>query len=310
MINRSKKRKHLFLTKGVHLVVPAKRLPIHHAMYFEIADGRMIFLIPRDRVTYIGTTDTPYDGNKDDLDVSQEEADYLLRAVNSMLPNINLGITDISSSWAGLRPLIFEEGKSASEISRKDEIFISDTGLISIAGGKLTGYRLMARKVVNRIARDIAREESLKITKCRTLRIPLSGNSMGSHREVRQYTDQVSASLSSRDIPEYYASYLVHNYGQQTDIIIGKLEKMRGNNPVLKLIKAELEYCLAEEMVCKPLDFIERRTGRLYFWIETIESYYEEILMEFKHRFEWSEKQFKTEKSRVLKAIHNSKNFI
>ena len=65
-----------------------------------------------------------------------------------MFPDINLELDDIVSSWAGLRPLIHEEGKSASELSRKDEIFVSDTGLISIAGGKLTGYRKMAERVV------------------------------------------------------------------------------------------------------------------------------------------------------------------
>jgi glycerol-3-phosphate dehydrogenase len=69
--------------------------------------------------------------------------------VNQTFPMLNIKMDDIISSWAGLRPLIHQEGKSASELSRKDEIFISKTGLISIAGGKLSGYRKMAERVVN-----------------------------------------------------------------------------------------------------------------------------------------------------------------
>ena len=64
---------------------------------------------------------------------------------------------DIQSSWAGLRPLIHEDGKSPSELSRKDEIFVSASGLISIAGGKLTGYRKMAERTVDKIAKRMER---------------------------------------------------------------------------------------------------------------------------------------------------------
>jgi glycerol-3-phosphate dehydrogenase len=309
-VNNSKKGKQLFITMGVHLVVPAKKLPVHHSLYFEIQDGRMIFLIPRDQITYIGTTDTPYEGNKDELRVTQEDAEYLLKAVNSMFPDMDLEIKDVESSWAGLRPLIYEEGKSASEISRKDEIFVSSTGLVSMAGGKLTGYRIMAKKVVDRIARDIAHETKTRFIKCRTLRIPLSGNKLSGHGDVRAYTEQVSASLSEWKIPLKYASYLVHNYGQQTDIILDQLSKIVDNNPELRLIRSELEFCLEQEMVSKPLDFIERRTGRLYFWIDTVEQYYEEILKVFEERFKWSSGQLNKEKEVVQKALLISKNFV
>lgn len=142
-LNNSKKGKQLHLTKGVHLVFPFEKLPVKQSVYFDIPDGRMMFAIPRGKVTYIGTTDTNYNDNKDKVRTDLADAIYLISAVNNMFPDINLELDDIVSSWAGLRPLIHEEGKSASELSRKDEIFISDTGLVSIAGGKLTGYRKM-----------------------------------------------------------------------------------------------------------------------------------------------------------------------
>ena len=135
-VNNSKKGKRLHLTKGVHLVFPFKKLPVKQSVYFDIPDGRMMFAIPRGKITYVGTTDTNFDKDKDNVKVDLADAIYLLSAVNNMFPKIELEMEDIISSWAGLRPLIHEEGKSASELSRKDEIFTSDTGLISIAGGK------------------------------------------------------------------------------------------------------------------------------------------------------------------------------
>jgi glycerol-3-phosphate dehydrogenase len=308
-MNKSRSGKQLFITKGAHLVVPKEKLPVRHSMYFEIQDGRMIFLIPRDQTTYIGTTDTPYDGDKNYPLVTKEDAAYLLKAVNDMFPDINLNIDDVESSWAGLRPLIYEEGKSASEISRKDEIFTSSSGLISMAGGKLTGYRKMARKVVNMIARKLRKEGRTKFVKCKTLRIPLTGNNFKGSKQVRDYIKKISLQLNEINLPEYYASYLVHNYGIQTDIIIDKIRQLNGAIPELSFIKSELDFCLESEMVCKPLDFIERRTGRLYFWIDTVEIHIEDILQLFKSKFNWTTEQLEEEKKSILNAIENSRNF-
>src|SRR6056297_701341 len=120
-VNQSKKGKRLHLTKGVHLVFPKEKLPVKQSVYFDIPDGRMMFAIPRGKVTYIGTTDTNFNLDKDHVTTDIADAIYLVSAVNNMFPDIELELDDIVSSWAGLRPLIHEEGKSASELSRKDE---------------------------------------------------------------------------------------------------------------------------------------------------------------------------------------------
>ena len=132
-VNQSKNGKRLHLTKGVHLVFPYEKLPVKQSVYFDIPDGRMMFAIPRGKVTYVGTTDTNFDKDKDHPHTTLADAIYLISAVNNMFPKINLDLEDIVSSWAGLRPLIHEEGKGASELSRKDEIFTSPSGLVSIA---------------------------------------------------------------------------------------------------------------------------------------------------------------------------------
>ncbi|MDP5106543.1 MAG: glycerol-3-phosphate dehydrogenase/oxidase, partial [Polaribacter sp.] len=105
-LNNSKTGKRLHLTKGVHLVVPHEKLPVKQSVYFDIPDGRMMFAIPRGKVTYFGTTDTNFQKDKNNVNTSIVDASYLISAVNNMFPEINLSLEDIESSWAGLRPLI------------------------------------------------------------------------------------------------------------------------------------------------------------------------------------------------------------
>jgi glycerol-3-phosphate dehydrogenase len=218
-------------------------------------------------------------------------------------------LNDIESSWSGLRPLIFEEGKSASEISRKDEIFVSSSGLVSMAGGKLTGYRKMAEKVVDKVAKDIANKTGKEYDKCRTLKIPLNGNDFINSRDVSIYMEEITSVLAKLNIPEKYASYLVHNYGKQTDTILTQLSNYTDDDPELKLLKSELTFCIDAEMVCEPLDFLERRTGRLYFWIGTVKKYKKEILSTFKEKFKWADSQVKQHESTLAAAIDRSRRF-
>ena len=212
-IDKSMNAKRLFLSKGVHIVVPRERLPLHHACYFDVADGRMLFAIPRLRCTYIGTTDTPYTGDPNAVPVYQEDVTYLLDATNAIFPTVKLERADVESSWAGVRPLIFEEGKSAGEMSRKDEIFESDSGLLSIAGGKLTGYRKMAERVVDRLGKQLDTEGG-SLDDTTTRQIVLSGGPFKDFAEVLRYEKEIAALLSAASLTTERASYLVANYGQ------------------------------------------------------------------------------------------------
>lgn len=86
------------------------------------------------------------------------DRNYVLEAANYMFPELKLTAADVESSWAGLRPLIYQEGKSPSEISRRDEILHSESGLFTIAGGKLTGYRKMAEHVTDMLQQELEAE--------------------------------------------------------------------------------------------------------------------------------------------------------
>ncbi len=259
-------KKSLHLTKGVHIVINKNRLPVRQAVYFDVVgDNRMIFVIPRNNSIYIGTTDTSYSGDKNIIEVTAQDAAYLLKAVNNIFPDAALQPKDIISSWAGLRPLIHEAGKSPSELSRKDEIFIADSGLISIAGGKLTGYRMMAEKVVNKIVRDIEKINHTKYAKCKTANIPLNGSLI--NIPIDEYIHRKAGEASQINFSMEDVIYLVNNYGSDTDKIIeiafNDFQKLEVKED--SLLHAEIRYSMEHEMTNNISDFAIRRTGRLYF---------------------------------------------
>ena len=279
-LNNSKKGKRLHLTKGVHLVFPYKKLPVKHSVYFDVPDGRMIFAIPRGKVTYVGTTDTNYNADKDDVNTDLADAIYLISAVNNMFPSIELELSDIQSSWAGLRPLIHEEGKSASELSRKDEIFTSDSGLISIAGGKLTGYRKMAERVVNRIGQRMEEASGKKLQECTTDTIPLCGSDFKKYKQVEKYIDEVAKRIAADGFTRLDAWFLVTTYGKQTDDILRRYDSFKDADKRWRLLKAELHFSVDYEMIQSPMDFFIRRTGRLYFDLESVREFKGRVIKE------------------------------
>lgn len=148
----------LHLSKGVHVVVPASRLPARHLVICNTADKRSIFVIPRGDTVYIGTTDTSYHGDNPLWpEIDAEDVRYLLAPISRYYDIEPLSPDDVIGAWAGVRPLIAEEGKSAKEISRKDEVLVGAGGMVSIAGGKLTGFRRMAEEVVEVVANELGR---------------------------------------------------------------------------------------------------------------------------------------------------------
>jgi glycerol-3-phosphate dehydrogenase len=288
-LDQSKRGKRLHLTKGAHIVVAREKLPVKQAIYFDVGDGRMIFAIPRDRTTYIGTTDTNYTGPRESVYASKADVEYLLDAVNKTFEGSGLKISDIESSWAGLRPLIHEEGKSASELSRKDEIFESDSNLISIAGGKLTGYRKMAERVVDLVIEKFF--DGIDFKGCHTASLPITAPGFSSYQEVVKFKQK-------------FPPYLVHTFGRATEQIVARAEATSKD-----LILAELEYCLDNEMVLSASDFFIRRTGSLFFNIHRMEENLEPVLTAMKDYLKWDQTKLETERNRLTDSIKLSRQF-
>lgn len=303
--------KRLHLTKGVHLVVPYSRLPLKQAVYFDVADKRMIFAIPRGKSTYIGTTDTNYLGELERPRVTREDVTYLLQATNDMFPSVKLTEEDITSSWAGLRPLIHEDGKSPSELSRKDEVFHSASGLITIAGGKLTGFRKMAERVVDLVSKELSKEERRRFKTCHTDKIVLSGGHFRSGEAISDFIRDQTQKTRSFGGTEEQVSALVWKYGRNTDVIVDSaIDLMKqGVNAVEAWLLAELRYGIREEMVMTLRDFLIRRSGRLFFDRESIGSMYRIAARELARTLKWSSAEKQREIQAFEEEYHQAKSF-
>ena len=144
-------------TKGVHVLLPREKVGNREAVVLNArSDGRMLFVLPWGTLTLVGTTDTDFGGDPDRVVPSATDVAYLLEAVKDAFPDARIGPDDLVSAYAGLRPLIGDgSAGSESDISREHEIFEDDDGLISVAGGKLTTHRAMARETVDRICRRL-----------------------------------------------------------------------------------------------------------------------------------------------------------
>jgi len=139
----------LHLSKGVHVVLSAERLPVRHILVLVAADKRSVFVIRRGGSVYVGTTDTSHAAQPTHWpEIGREDVEYLLAPLAGALRTEPPRPADVCAAWAGLRPLLAEPGKAPTEISRRDEVRVGPAGVVTLAGGKLTGYRPMARRTL------------------------------------------------------------------------------------------------------------------------------------------------------------------
>jgi glycerol-3-phosphate dehydrogenase len=164
----------LRVTKGIHLVVHRKRVPVPETVV--MTEGkRILFAIPWGERTILGTTDTDYQGPIEDVRADVSDIAYVLGITNQFFPEARLGPQDVVSVWAGLRPLVADPNGKPSDISRSHEIRNPEPGWWDVAGGKLTTYRLMAEQTVDQVIKALRSEGSLRgeVHRCRTAEDPL-----------------------------------------------------------------------------------------------------------------------------------------
>lgn len=268
MDNGSNRHK-LHLTKGVHLVVDGKKLPIQQAVYFDTYDKRMLFAIPRQGKVYMGTTDTFYEEDLLYPQINQQECAYILRCVNEYFPDAKLQQSDVISGWAGLRPLVHNANKKPSEISRKDELFESSSGLITIAGGKLTGYRKMAQRVLDLIAQKMEKKQQKHIPFCKTEAIKIAGGRLPEGIEFKDFVNQKIKVGLELGLKETQIKNMIYRFGNQIDEIYNLMLLYNQKQAILPVwLKAECAYCIQNEMCTSLSDFLIRRTGMVYFDLE------------------------------------------
>jgi glycerol-3-phosphate dehydrogenase len=233
--------------KGVHVSVTRDRLPVDVATILNVPnDHRSIFVVPFDDApyTYVGTTDTAYQGSLDDPRCTPDDVAYLLGAVNASTSSA-LGTSDVTAVWAGLRPLLApSKGKAMSErtadLSRRHRVIDSGDGVVHVTGGKWTTYRQMAEDAVDALKPYVA-----NLAKVRTKTLPLYG---------------VSAWRPSGDLEVH----LYHRFGADTPALIESIhyDPLLGNAPIAgePYVGAEFVFCAREEMVTSLTDLLTRRT--------------------------------------------------
>lgn len=304
----TRNNKQLRLTKGVHVVIDQSKFPLRQAVYFDTEkDGRMIFAIPREGKAYVGTTDTFYNNEKTKPLTNQEDRDYLIDAINYMFPDVHVTDADIESTWAGVRPLILEDGKDPSEISRKDEIWEGKSGLLTIAGGKLTGYRHMALEIVDLLAKRLKQEYGLKFADSKTKNTPISGGDVGGSKNFENYVNRKVQEGKALGLSTDVAHNLASKYGSNVDKLfaIAQLTNEKDLNMPLELY-VQLVYSVQNEMVYKPTDFLIRRTGKLYFDINTVKQYKQAIIDELDKLLNYTAEQKNEFSKEVDEAIEEA----
>lgn len=300
--------KRVVLSKGVHIVVPFYKLPVKQAVYFENRkDRRMIFAIPWWGHTYIGTTDTAYEGDPDHIHATAEDVEYLVEATNTVFTRSPIRTEDITSTWAGVRPLVYEKGKTLGELSRKDEVFKSPGGLITITGGKLTGYRKMAERVVQLIIDDlkenpnkprpVLHEEAL------TDLSNISGSEFRSEEEFKKLKLYCLSLRHHLEVDEDTMEKLFHRYGTNTEKVVALAETFASEvaDPYLRIELGSLLYGIRQEMVCSLSDHLVRRTSQLYFGRNQILKYLEPLADLLASELDLTESQIHADKETFLK---------
>jgi glycerol-3-phosphate dehydrogenase len=164
---------HVQASKGIHLVVPRDRIRSEAGFITRTATS-VLFVIPWGRHWIIGTTDTPWDLDKAHPAASRRDIDYVLEQVNTILRE-PLDHDDVEGVYAGLRPLLTGESEPTSKISREHTVVTPVPGLVMIAGGKLTTYRVMGRDAVDAAAHSLKTTVNVTVRDSITDRVPLAG---------------------------------------------------------------------------------------------------------------------------------------
>lgn len=251
-------------TKGAHVAVPRARLGNHEAIaLLSPIDGRVMFILPWGHLSYIGTTDTDSTEAPDEVRAAAEDVIYLLRSANAYYPEARLQPSDIVSTWAGLRPLLAADGSAGpSAVSREYRIVESPSGLISVVGGKLTTYRIMAAQAVDQVARRLHELDGRPLPgRARTDTEPLPG---GAARDLTV----LARDLEREGVTSEAASHLVRSYGSEAPAVarlaMSDATLSHSIVPGHPALRAELVHAIRREMAVTLSDLLVRRTHVFY----------------------------------------------
>ena len=233
----------LALSRGVHLVFNHADLPVRNTVVMRTPDARRIFAVPLGEYTYIGTTDDYHPEYEYWPPVTDQDVSYLLSATHKAMPEANLSPDRIVSVWSGIRPLVGDgSGRASKELSRKDEVWTSPSGLLSVGGGKLSAYRAMAERIVDTVIEN----HGFTAQPCTTADVPLPGG------------DAVMLASDLTGVGDVQAERLARLYGAEAPGLLGGT----GGD---ELVKAEVQQAVQKEGALRLEDYWARRSSRAWF---------------------------------------------
>lgn len=291
---------HVRASKGIHLVVPRDRIRGEAGLILR-TETSVLFVIPWGRHWIIGTTDTDWDLSKDHPAASRRDIDYLLDHVNAVLEQ-PLTHDDVEGVYAGLRPLLAGESDATSKLSREHAIGTGAKGLVVVAGGKYTTYRVMAEDAVDAAVHGLSAQLDRSVPPCCTEDVPLLG--ADGYEALRNQRHQLAArsGLSVARI-----EHLLGRYGSLVTEILDMIDERpdlgRGLTGADDYLRAEIVYAASHEGARHLDDAIARRT---HISIETFDrgtAVAEEVADLMAEVLSWSAEQRDREVEHYLKRV-------
>jgi glycerol-3-phosphate dehydrogenase len=286
------------LTKGVHLVFACDALPVRESLVLSDRTGRIVFVMPHDRYVLVGTTDTDFDGDREKISADASDIDYLLGVMGENLPGIKLAPSDVAFSFAGLRALVHRDGaRSPSAVPREETILESRSGLITVAGGKLTTHREIAERVLRHAMKALCRPAG----KSPTLTVPLIGARPGLDGD-----DRTLAAL-----PAEVRGVLSGRYGSRAATVAGLIdERVELAEPLAEgcpAIGAEVIHAVRYELARTVADFIVRRTALSWRYPREAVAAVPRVARLMAQELRWDSVRLESEASTTLTALASAR---
>jgi glycerol-3-phosphate dehydrogenase len=312
-------RKLLRRTKGVHVVFPREKLPLSRAItLISPLDGRVMFAIPWNGRTVIGTTDTDFEGTADDVHADAADAKYLCDSANQYFPRAQFKPDEIIATWAGLRPLIADEhAKDESAVSREHEIFVREDGIVIIAGGKLTTYRLMAKEAVKKaigwLERNRPEVELGKLARPGTKRLPLPG-AVGMESPSPKAVARLAQNLSDKhQIALPTCEHLARVYGVRASIMTEQIEQDERAGallqPDLPYLWAEIDFAVTHDLARTVDDVLIRRVPLLLVGRDQGLDVCERVAVRMQEHLLWTDAERDEQIARYKRSVADSRRF-
>lgn len=293
-------KKTLRPTKGIHLTLSKDRLPLESAVVMAAEKGnRIVFGIPRHEMVIIGTTDTDFQGSPSDVEATKEDVKYLIDIVNRYFPGAAITEKDLVSSYAGVRPLIYDGSQAESKTSREHSIWQDPRGVTFVAGGKYTTYRLMAQQVVDKALESFSLGQRVSFANSKT------NQPLNAYVEIHKYHDilnQVNQMADSFAVPVADVRLLAERYGAEV------LPLLTRTSHLSTIWEKEAHQAIHYTMCDRIVDFMTRRVPLFLSQPDHGIQHLENIANVFAAELNWNEQekmqQIQSYKDYIKKELH------